>query len=324
MKYIETLTEGSALQDIYLCKYKQDAVTRNGKPYYNVILMDKTGSIDAKVWEPDSPAIADFEALDYIHVYGEVNKYQNSLQVSIKRIKVASEGEYDPSDYLPVSEFDRDLMVKDLKAVISTVKNAYLNRLLNLFFIEDEEFLRRFKDSSAAKNIHHSFVGGLLQHTLAVTRLCKFFVKAYPFLNHDLLITAALLHDAGKTRELSAFPQNDYTDQGQLLGHIMIGCEMIDRKASEIPDFPEKLLTELKHCILAHHGEYEFGSPKKPALAEAMALNFADNADAKLEAMKELISAHDSRFQSAPSKTGEWFGFNKIFDSNLRKAGKWE
>ena len=324
MKYIDTLVEGSALQDIYLCKFKQSAVTRNGKPYYNVILMDKTGTLDAKVWEPDSPGIADFDAMDYIHVFGEVNKFQGALQASIKRVHVAKEGEYDSSDYLPVSKFDREEMHKSLIAVISTVKNTYLNQLLNKFFVEDQEISEKFLVSSAAKNIHHSFVGGLIQHTLAVTRLCKYFVKAYPHLNHDLLITAALLHDIGKVRELSSFPQNDYTDDGQLLGHIVIGCEMIGEKAREIAGFPPRLETELKHCILAHHGEYEYGSPKKPALMEAMALNFADNADAKLEVMVELIESHDAKAAIPSSKTGEWFGFNRIFDSNLRKSGEWE
>ncbi|MBO6134151.1 MAG: HD domain-containing protein [Lachnospiraceae bacterium] len=324
MKFIDTLVEGSALKDIYLCKFKQSAVTRNGKPYYNVILMDRTGTLEAKIWEPDSPGIADFDAMDYIHVFGEVNKFQGALQASIKRVQVAREGEYNAADYIPVSKFDREEMKKSLIAVISTVKNTHLNQLLNKFFVEDTDLAEKFFMSSAAKNIHHSFIGGLLQHTLAVTRLCKYFVKAYPHLNHDLLITAALLHDVGKVKELSAFPQNDYTDDGQLLGHIVIGCEMIGQKAGEIPDFPPKLETELKHCILAHHGEYEFGSPKKPALMEAMALNFADNADAKLEVMVELIESHDAKAAVPSSKTGEWFGFNRIFDSNLRKSGEWD
>ena len=177
--------------------------------------------------------------------------------------------------------------------------------------IEDKEFISSFAKHSAAKTVHHSFVGGLLEHTLSVTRLAAFFADNYPAINRDLLIAAALLHDIGKTKELSFFPMNEYTDDGQLLGHIMIGAEMIHDKAQKIEGFPELLETELKHCILSHHGEYEFGSPKKPALIEAIALNFADNADAKLETMTEALEYGTNE---------DWLGFNRFFDSNLRRT----
>ncbi len=318
MKYINELNEGDNLSDVYLCKFKQQAVTRNGKAYLNVILQDRTGTLDAKIWEPNSVGIADFDTLDYIYVYGEVSRYQGALQASLKRVKVAQDGEYVPSDYVPVSKFNIDEMYKDLTAVISTVKNTYLNTLLTKLFIEDKVFVKRFCENSAAKSIHHGFVGGLLQHTLAVTRLCKIYTKAYPLLNHDLLISAALLHDIGKVREISAFPQNDYTDAGQLLGHIMIGAEMIGEIAKTIPGFPEKLLRELQHCILAHHGELEYGSPKKPALMEAMALNLADNTDARMETMTELLEGQQTENQN------DWMGYNRIFESNIRRAGDWQ
>ena len=318
MKYIKDLNEGDNLSDIYLCKYRQQAVTRNGKPYLNVILQDKTGTLDAKIWEPNSSGIAEFDSLDYIQVVGEVARYQGALQASLKRVRVAKEDEYIASDYLPVSKYDMNAMQKALREVIDTVKNTYLHTLLVKLFIEDADFVKAFNMSSAAKSIHHGFVGGLLQHTLAVTRICKFFTKAYPILNHDLLITASLLHDVGKTRELSPFPQNDYTDAGQLLGHIVIGTQMVEDLARDIPGFPQKLLRELQHCIVAHHGELEFGSPKKPALMEAMALNLADNADAKLETMTELLET------ATPQEGAEgWLGFNKLMASNIRKAGEW-
>lgn len=311
MKYISSLSEGDSLSDVYLCKYKAQAETRNGKPYFNIILQDKTGTLDAKVWEPNSDGIADFEAMDYIYVFGDVTRYQGALQASIRRIKVAHEGEFIPSDYLPVSPISTDSMLSDLKAVIETVKNPHLNCLLKSFFIEDKEFMEKFTTGSAAKSIHHSFVGGLMQHTLAVTRLCKYYIKAYPALNHDLLITAALLHDIGKVREISPFPQNDYTDDGQLLGHIVMGAHMAMEKMDAIENFPKKLYSEVTHCILAHHGEYEFGSPKKPAIMEAVALHYADNTDAKMETMKEIFS----------STTDEgWLGYNRLLDSNIRKT----
>ena len=318
MKYIKDLNEGDNLTDVYLCKFRQQAVTRNGKPYLNVILQDRTGTLDAKIWEPNSSGIAEFDSLDYIQVVGEVNRYQGALQASLKRVRVAHDDEYIPADYLPVSKYDSNAMYKALCDVIDTVKNEYLHTLLKNLFIDDADFVKAFKMSSAAKSIHHGFVGGLMQHTLAVTRICKYFAKAYPLLNHDLLVSAALLHDVGKTKELSPFPQNDYTDDGQLLGHIVIGTQMVTDLARAIDGFPPKLLSELQHCIVAHHGELEFGSPKKPALMEAMALNLADNADAKLETMTEFLET------ATPQEGADgWLGFNKLMASNIRKAGEW-
>ena len=312
MKFINELREGEKISGIYLCKHKQPAVTKNGKPYENVILQDKTGTIDAKIWEPNSQGIDDFDTLDYIDVIGDVTSFQGSLQVSIKRARKAHEGEYEPGNYLPISEKSIDGMYEELLKYVHSIKNSYLNKLLVKFFEEDEEFIKIFKGNSAAKTVHHGFIGGLLEHTLGVVRLCQYYSKAYPVLNRDLLITAAMLHDIGKTVELSSFPMNDYTDDGQLLGHIMIGAEMIHDMAKEIPGFPAKLESELKHCILAHHGELEYGSPKKPALAEAAALNLADNTDAKMETITEIFrSAGDNK---------DWLGYNRFFESNLRKT----
>ena len=313
MKFINELREGEKISGIYLCKHKQPAVTKNGKPYENVILQDKTGTIDAKIWEPNSQGIDDFDTLDYIDVIGDVTSFQGSLQVSIKRARKAHEGEYEPGNYLPISEKSIDGMYEELLKYVHSIKNAYLNKLLVKFFEEDEEFIKTFKGNSAAKTVHHGFIGGLLEHTLGVVRLCQYYSKAYPVLNRDLLITAAMLHDIGKTVELSAFPMNDYTDDGQLLGHIMIGTEMIHDMAKEIPGFPAKLESELKHCILAHHGELEYGSPKKPAMVEAVALNLADNTDARMETLTEIFHADKGK--------KEWLGYNRFFESNLRRTG---
>ena len=252
MKFIQEFFEGCRVSGIYLCKHKQAAVTKNGKPYENVILQDKTGTIDAKIWDPNSLGIDDFETLDYIEIMGDVTNFAGALQLNIKRARKAREGEYDPTDYLPVSKCDIDEMYGELMAIIKTIQNPYLSRLLELFFVEDEAFIKRFRFNSAAKTVHHGFVGGLLEHTLSVTRFCDFMAKSYGILNRDLLITAAILHDIGKTKELSLFPQNDYTDDGQLLGHIMIGAEMVHDAAQKIEGFPMELENQLKHCILAH------------------------------------------------------------------------
>ena len=201
-------------------------------------------------------------------------------------------------------------MYSELLALVKSLKNEKLRTLAERFFVEDPEFIKTFKAHSAAKTVHHGFVGGLLEHTLSVAKLCDFYCTRYPVLNRDLLIAAALFHDIGKTKELSEFPENDYTDDGQLLGHIVIGTIMVDEKIKTIPGFPAKTASEIKHCILAHHGEFEYGSPKKPALAEAMALNFADNTDAKLQTVTEL-------FRSNADNKG-WLGFNRLLDSNVR------
>ncbi len=311
MKYIKELREGDRISDIYLCKYKQAAVTKNGKLYKNVILQDKTGTVDAKVWEPNNPGISDFNALDYIEVHGDVNNFQGTLQVSIKRIRVCREGEYDPADYLPVSSRDISGMYQELLGLIKSVETPFYRQLLESFFVKDEDFAKAFRNSSAAKVVHHGFVGGLLEHTLSVTKLCDYYCSAYPILNRDLLLTAAMCHDIGKTEELSPFPENDYTDDGQLLGHIVMGSQMVAERAAKLSDVPHVLLTQLQHCILAHHGKYEFGSPKIPALIEALALNYADDTDAKLETFKEIL-------QNNSASSNGWLGYNRLFESNLR------
>ena len=309
MKYIQEFREGDHVAGIYLCKQKNSAVTKNGKPYDNVILQDKTGSIDCKIWDVGSAGICDFDALDYVDIVGEVSSFNGALQVSIKRTRVAGEGEYDPRDYLPVSERDIDEMYKELLGYVGDISNHYLKAILDEFFVKDEAFIKRFKQASAAKSVHHCFVGGLLEHTVSVANLCRYYAAKYPMLKKDLVVSAALLHDIGKVYEISSFPENDYTDEGNLLGHIVMGAEMVGEKAALIDGFPKSLLNELKHCILAHHGKLEFGSPKKPALIEAVALNFADDLDAKMETFKEILGATTEQ---------GWLGFNRLFESNLR------
>lgn len=309
MKYIETLREGERLSEIYLCKTKQVAKTKMGKTYYSLMLQDKTGVVDGKIWELSS-GIDHFEALDYIKIDGDVTSFQGALQVNVRRVRVASEGEYNPADYLPVSSKDIGEMYGKLLGFVASIKNEKLRTLAERFFVEDEAFIKSFKSHSAAKTVHHGFVGGLLEHTLSVTELCDYYCGHYPVLKRDLLIAAALFHDIGKTRELSEFPENDYTDDGQLLGHIVIGTLMLDEKIKTVPGFPGKTASELKHCILAHHGEYEYGSPKKPALVEAVALNFADNTDAKMQTLAELFAGN--------AGNRDWLGFNRLLDSNVR------
>lgn len=308
MKFIKDLRPGDKVADIYMCKQKTSATTKNGKEYFSVILQDRTGTVDAKIWEPGGAGIEEFDAQDCIDVFGEVTSFNGITQINVKRARKCGEGEYDLANYLPVSERSNDEMYKELLGIIGSIQNTYLKALLEEFFVKDTDFIEKFRKSSAAKTVHHGFIGGLLEHTLSVTKLCNYMANAYPMLKRDLLLTAAICHDIGKTRELSLFPINDYTDEGQFLGHIVMGCEMVSEKARLIDGFPELLKQELQHCIVAHHGEFEYGSPKKPAIMEAVALNLADNTDAKMETFTEIL-----KNSTAPG----WQGFNKFFETNI-------
>ncbi len=311
MKYIELYREGERLNGIYLCKSKMILKTKAGKTYYSVLLQDKTGTLDSKIWDLNG-GIDEFDSMDFVMVDGSITSFQGNLQGNISRLRRASEGEYDQGEYFPVSRFDIETMYSELTKYIMSIEEPHLRALTESYFVRDTDFIKRFKQHSAAKSVHHGFIGGLLEHTLSVTRLCDFFAAQYDILDRDLLITAAIFHDIGKVYELSGFPENEYTDEGQLLGHIFLGAEIVGKRIQEIPGFSVKLANELRHCILAHHGELEYGSPKKPALAEAMALHFADNADARMETMREIFAGADDGTQ--------WLGFNRFVDSNVRRS----
>ncbi|MBO4324035.1 MAG: HD domain-containing protein [Lachnospiraceae bacterium] len=313
MRYINELRDGEMLNEVYLCKQCQTLKTKTGKNYMALTLQDQTGTLEAKIWDL-GPGIGNVETMDYVKVEGQLTTFQNNLQLNVRRIRKADEGEYDPADYMPVSGRDRKEMYAELKKMTESVKEPHLKSLLQLVF-DDKEISAKFMSHSAAKAIHHAFIGGLLEHTLGVTRLCSQIADDYPMLNRDLLVTAAIFHDIGKLFEISSFPENDYTDEGNLLGHIFLGAEYIGKKIGEVPHFPQKLAAELRHCILAHHGELEFGSPKKPAIAEALALSMADNLDAKMETLKELFAGNENA-------AGNWLGYQKLFESNIRATSK--
>jgi 3'-5' exoribonuclease len=314
MKYIRDLKEGDIIRnEIYLCKSKQILTGKSGKNYVSLILQDKTGTVDAKIWD-FSNEIEQYDVMDFVHIDARVTSYQDALQLNVSRIYKGQEGEYYPEDYFPVTEKNIDEMYNELMLKVSSIRDDNLKALAEHYFIQDKEFISRFKLHSAAKSVHHSFVGGLLEHTLSVIRMCDFMASSYPVINRDLLITAALFHDIGKLEELSAFPANDYTNEGQLLGHIFIGANILSAYISKQLRFPKSLAKELLHCILAHHGELEYGSPKKPATIEAMALHFADNADAKLQTMTELLKNTDPKL--------EWMGYQRMFESNIKRSIK--
>lgn len=310
MRYIKDFREGENIVGHYFCKQKQLMKSRAGKTYMSLKLQDKTGNVDAKVWELNND-IQNFEENDFIKIDALVLIYQGETQLNVKKIKKSKEGEYNPADYVPCSSKDIDDMYSELLGYIKTINNSYIRKLLDSFFISDDKVINTFKKHSAAKNIHHSYMGGLLEHTLSVVKLSDFMGNQYGA-NRDILISTAMLHDIGKIEELSEFPNNDYTDNGQLIGHIVIGTEMITKKIKAIDGFPEQLARLIKHSILSHHGEYEYGSPKRPKTVEAFILHCADNTDAKVKVYQEAIEADNTQ--------GSWAGYNKMLGHNIRKT----
>ncbi|NDL66764.1 3'-5' exoribonuclease YhaM family protein [Anaerotalea alkaliphila] len=311
MRYIKDIKEGDNVSEHYLCASKQILKTRVGKTYYSLLLQDKTGSMDTKIWEL-SDGIANFEAGDYVKVEGSVVSFQGGLQLNVRRLRKSQTGEVDPKEYVPTVEGDMEQMYQELLGYVDKIGNAHLSQLAKKFFVEDKAFAERFKTHTAAKTMHHNVMGGLLEHTLGILRMCEFLADAYPTVDRDLLFVGALFHDMGKTRELSSFPILEYTDEGQLVGHIVMAVEWIGEKIREIPGFPAPLANLVKHMVLAHHGELEYGSPKKPAVLEAVLLHYADNIDAKVQTFGRILSETD--------KESNWSYYQKPFESSIRRT----
>ncbi len=311
MRYIEDFKESETIVGHYLCKQKQTLKSRAGKSYLSLKLQDKTSTIDAKVWELNND-IQSFEESDFIKIEGVVLTYQNELQLSLKKIRRSREGEYSTTDYIPTTEKDINTLYNEIKEFIKSVENHYVRTLLEDIFIKDTKIAESFKVHSAAKNLHHSYLGGLIEHTLSVVQICDFMSRRYKYANRDILIATAMLHDIGKIEELSEFPTNEYTDDGQLLGHIIIGTELVTQAANKIDGFPKQLASLIKHGIISHHGEYEYGSPKRPKTIEAFILHCADNMDAKVKIFEESIQADNTQ--------GNWVGYHKMLARNIRKS----
>ena len=311
MKYINELREGENIIEHYLCKSRQTMKSRNGKNYLSLKLQDKTGMVDAKVWDLNND-IQSFQENDFIKVDAFVTTFNNELQLNVKRIRRSREGEYDPADFVPSTDKNIDEMYDQLMGYIKTMKNPYLKKLLEEIFLRHPVISKEFKYHSAAKAMHHSFRGGLVEHTLSVTQLCDFLAPRYNYVNRDILVVSAMLHDVGKVLELSDFPTNDYTDDGQLLGHLILGSELIRDAAAKIDGFPKRLESLMKHCMLSHHGEYEYGSPKLPSTPEAFLLHCADNLDAKTKMIEEALAADSTQ--------GHWAGYNRMLQRNLSRS----
>ncbi len=264
--------------------------SRTNRTYATVKLADRTGSITGKIWEDADKKFALFEKGDVVLIEGRTSTYRGVLEIHIDKIRKCAEGEFDTKDFLPSSGRSTEEMEKDLKEFVSSVKNEYLRILLESVF-EDEKFLKRFEDAPASVNVHHSYVGGLIEHTLNVAKICDTVAGIYGGIDRDLLVTGALLHDIGKVEEYEVSSTIMHTNGGMLVGHIIYGTIFVKNKIDKIEGFPEELETEVLHLIASHHGEYEFGSPKLPQTAEAAALAYADLLDSKTESFLEIKNA---------------------------------
>jgi 3'-5' exoribonuclease len=308
--WVKDIRENDLVKGHYLAKVKRTALTKRNDTFLSITLSDRTGDIETRVWDNAEALAALFNEGDILEVEGSASSYRNKIQLTLSGLKVCEE-EVDPSLFLESTPFDTEEMLKSLKKILKKVEDPYLKALLDKF-LTDRLFIAKFKDSPAAKNFHHGYVGGLLEHTLSVCQLAISIVGQYPGLDKDMLIIGAFLHDIGKIREFKYNTSIDYTDEGRLLGHLVLGVGMIEEKIAVIKDFPTETALRLKHLILSHHGEYDFGSPKRPKFIEAFVLNSIDDIDAKINGL--------GRIMERDPKDGNWTDFNRLFQRYFLKG----
>lgn len=287
-QFIEQLKEGDRLDDFFLVKASRLAETRAGKPYLTLEVADRSGEIGGPIWDNAEAVQGLCQTGNFVHLSGQVQSYRDKLQLKIDALRAVERGEVDFADFTLASDQDRGGMARDLQTLVASVKNVFLRKLL-AFFFKKEPMWQRFQDAPAAKGIHHAYAGGLLEHSLSVARIADLLAAHYAGVDRSLLMAGALLHDIGKVDELVLdLAVIDYTAQGRLKGHLVMGSEMVAVAAAQIKDFPPELLTQLQHLILSHHGRQEFGSPTVPMTIEAFLLSFIDDLDAKMNLMEQL------------------------------------
>ncbi|AMV71972.1 HD domain-containing protein [Desulfuromonas carbonis] len=312
--FVEQIRERDWVESPFLVRDKIMAMAKNGKPYMTLKLIDRSGEVEGRVWDRVDELAELFERDDFLLVKGKASVYMGKMQLVIQELERLPENNIDLADFLPVAPRDAGEMLQELRTRVASLSDPHLRGLLE-DFLADPLFLQRYTTAPAAKAMHHVYIGGLLEHSLAVAALADDVCRRYPGINHDLLVAGALLHDVGKVAELSYVRSFDYTDDGKLLGHIVIGVEMIEERLRRLPDFPRPLATLLKHLLLSHHGQYEYGSPKRPKTLEAVILNFIDDLDSKINGVRTHI-------EREPDSESSWTSYHRLYDRYFFKGSE--
>jgi len=308
--WIKDVQEGDTVQGLYVVRDKRLGNTRKGDAFLTVTLADRTGEMEAKVWDRAEELSSRFQRGDVLDVKGTASSYRSRIQLTISSLEV-TDREVDYSLFLESSQESPRIMMDQLRKLLQEIQNIHLKALIERF-MGDRQFRQLFEKAPAAKNFHHNYLGGLLEHTLSVCRMILRVADLYPQLDRDLLVAGAFLHDIGKVRELSWQLQIEYTDEGRLLGHLVQGTVMVEEKLTNLNAFPQDLAIRLKHLILSHHGEYEFGSPKRPKFLEAFVLHLVDDLDAKVNGL--------GRFFERDSREGAWTEYSRLFERFFLKG----
>jgi len=307
--YVKDISENAQIEGLFLVKDKNNGMTKNGKQYISLNLTDKTGEVKARIWDNAEKLGSKFSQGDIVTLKAFSVMYQGTLQLNINSIEKFTADESLLMELLPASPVNPDELFNELIGICRTFSNPHLKRLLELIFSSDD-IANSFKKAPAAKSIHHDYLGGLIEHTTNVTRLALAVAPLYPNLNVELLLTCAMLHDIGKIQELAYENSFSYTDSGRLIGHITLGCDIVTDAIKKIPEFPDDLALVVRHLLLSHHGQYEFGSPKRPKMPEALLLSYMDDLDAKMFGFTEQI-------KKERKPDSKWTSYNKIFDRYL-------
>ena len=307
--------ENKIVVSSFVCISKQVKPKKTGEPYLALTLGDRSGQIEAKMWDNVEDAIDGFEQDDFVKIKGLLNKYKNRFQITIHKLRKLGDAEIDFSDYLPKTTKDIGELWHTLAGFVATFQNPHLKGLVEAF-MADPEIAEAYRNAPAAKTLHHAYIGGLLDHVVSLFKSCDLLCRNYPQVNRDVLLTGAFLHDIGKIHELTYNRSFSYTTRGQLLGHMIIELEMLQAKLAQLPGFPDELKTLVEHLIISHHGEYEFGSPKLPMFPEALMLHYLDDLDSKMESMR----AH---FEREASVENAWTGYNPSLGRPLLNTAKY-
>jgi 3'-5' exoribonuclease len=312
--FVAEIRERDQVESPFLVRDKITAMAKNGKPYLTLKLMDKSGELEGRVWDRVDELAARFERDDFILVRGKASSYLGKMQLVVQELEKLDDQNVSLEDFLPVAAESSELLLQHLKELLATLRNPHLVQLMQLF-VTDEDFLQQYSSAPAAKSMHHVYLGGLLEHSLAIAALVDDVSARYPVLDRDLLVVGALLHDVGKIEELTYRRSFDYSDEGKLLGHIMLGVEMLEERLRQLPEFPKPLAVHLKHLLLSHHGQYEYGSPKRPKTLEATVLNYLDDLDSKING----IRSHMERDSQSDSP---WTSYHRLYDRYFYKGEK--